>query len=95
MMNAKVVDNMRKTVDEANSESFMIYGFIGKVHVYIVSSLHKTNMHYYSYKQKLCQNHIYINIYVTRNSKYIHIHAYIYRWIAYDKLMIKDYDTPW
>ena len=86
MMNAKVVDNMRKTVDEANSESFMIYGFIGKIHVYIVSSLHKTNMHYYSYKQKLCQNIIYI---------YIYIPAYTYRWIAYDKPMIKDYDTTW
>ena len=88
MMNAKVVDNMRKTVDEANSESFMIYGFIGKIHEYIVSSLHKTNMHYYSYKQKLCQNIIYIYI------LYIHT-LYTYRWIAYDKLLIKDYDTTW
>ena len=64
MMNAKVVDNMRKTVDEANSESFMIYRFIEKIHVYIVPSLHKTNKHYYSYKQKLCQNIIYIYIFI-------------------------------
>ena len=63
MMNAKVVDNMRKTVDEANSESFMIYRFIEKIHVYIVPSLHKKIMHYYSNKQKLSQNIIYIHIY--------------------------------
>ena len=64
MMNAKVVDNMRKTVDEANSDSFIIYRFIEKILVYIVPSPHKTNMHYYSYKQKLCQNIIYIHIYI-------------------------------